>query len=168
MKLLFVVRHAKSSWDNPDLDDHDRPLNERGLKNAEEMAKRFGAWLAMPQRILSSTAERAFQTAQFFEQGLHPHPTELATTVGLYTDSAHEVAEIIQSVSDEIDRLMVVCHNPAINELVGRLGLKIENMPTCGVAVFAIHTEQWKNLGPETSEVIFFDYPKRLLKPEKS
>lgn len=162
MKLLYIVRHAKSSWDDPDLDDHDRPLNQRGLDNAADMAKRFSAWQALPQRILSSTAERAFQTAQYFEQALHPHPTELATTVGLYTDNAHEVVEIIQSVSDEVERLMVVCHNPAINDLVARLGLKTENVPTCGVIVFAVHTREWKQFGPDNSQLLFFDYPKRL------
>ncbi|WP_027250884.1 SixA phosphatase family protein [Photobacterium halotolerans] len=162
MKLLYIVRHAKSSWDDPELDDHDRPLNERGLKNAAEMATRFAAWQALPQRILCSTAERAFQTAQFFEQALHPHPTELATTVGLYTDSAHEVVSIIQSVPDEVERLMVVCHNPAINELVVRLGLKTDNVPTCGLVVFAVEAETWQAFGPENCQLLYFDFPKRL------
>ncbi|GAB3518052.1 SixA phosphatase family protein [Photobacterium alginatilyticum] len=163
MKLLFLVRHAKSSWDDPTLDDHERPLNDRGMKNAPEMVHRLNAWQTGPQLIISSSALRAAQTAYFFSKGLSSEP-KLETCSELYTESAFDLLDVIKDSSTQVDRLMVVCHNPAINDLVNMLGLHIDNMPTCGVAVFAFEVDCWQAVVSEQAEAIYYDYPKRKKK----
>lgn len=160
MKLLFLVRHAKSSWDNPKLDDHDRPLSERGMKNAPEMAFRLDAWQLGPQLIVSSTALRAAQTASFFAQGLSGKPI-LEACSSLYTDSPAVLLEVIQNSPNEIDRLMIVGHNPAMNELISQLDFDLDNLPTCGVIVFGLEIDSWKDIDNEPAIALYYDYPKR-------
>lgn len=160
MKLLFLVRHAKSSWDDPTLDDHERPLNDRGMKNAPEMVHRLNAWQTGPQLIVSSSALRAAQTAYVFSKGLACRP-KLETRPELYTDSAFELLDIIKNSIAQVDRLMVVCHNPAINDLVNMLGLSIDNIPTCGVVVFGFEVDCWQAIVSEQAATIYYDYPKR-------
>ena len=160
MKLLFLVRHAKSSWDDPTLDDHERPLSPRGMKNVPEMVYRLDAWQTGPQLIVSSSALRAAQTALYFSQGLTGKP-KLETHPGLYTDSAFELLDFIKDSAPQVDRLMMVCHNPAINDLVQMLGLDVGNIPTCGVAVFGFEIDCWQAVVSEQAAVLYYDFPKR-------
>lgn len=160
MKLLFLVRHAKSSWEEPTLDDHDRPLSERGRRNGPEMVHRLNAWQTGPQLILTSPALRAVTTAEYFAAGLHSHP-RLEVCPELYAESAKEVLAVIQAVPPQIEYLMVVGHNPAINELVDQLGLHVENVPTCGVVVFGLEVDSWQAVCHKQVGAIYFDYPKR-------
>ncbi|UTV30583.1 SixA phosphatase family protein [Photobacterium atrarenae] len=160
MKLLFLVRHAKSSWEDPTLDDHDRPLSDRGRKNAPEMVGRLNAWRTGPQVILSSSALRAFKTAEYFADGLESHP-RLEVCPALYTDSAKGLLKVIKAVPPQIEYLMVICHNPAINELVNQLGLRTDNVPTCGVVVFGLEVDSWQAVCQKQVGAIYFDYPKR-------
>ncbi|WP_299018360.1 histidine phosphatase family protein [uncultured Photobacterium sp.] len=160
MKLLFLVRHAKSSWDDLTLDDFDRPLSERGMKNVPDMVFRLDAWKTGPQLIISSTALRAAQTASFFVQGLTGQP-RLEICPELYTESADELLEVIEGSPKQVDRLMVICHNPALNELINRLGFALENLPTCGVVVFGFEVDCWQAITSEPAVTIYYDYPKR-------
>jgi len=160
MKLLFLVRHAKSSWDDPTLDDHQRPLNPRGMKNAPEMVHRLNAWQTGPQLIVSSSALRAAQTAYFFSQGLAGQP-KLETRSELYTESAFELLDFIKDSPAQVDRLMIVCHNPAISDLVNMLGLEADNIPTCGVAVFGFEVDCWQAIVSEPVSTLYYDFPKR-------
>lgn len=160
MKLLFLVRHAKSSWDVPGLDDHERALSARGLKNIPEMVYRLDAWQTGPQLIASSSALRAAQTAYFFSEGLSGNP-KLETYPELYTDSAFELLDFIKDSAPQVDRLMMVCHNPAINDLVQMLGLEVDNVPTCGIAVFGFEIDCWQAIVSEQASVLYFDFPKR-------
>ncbi|MCW8328750.1 histidine phosphatase family protein [Photobacterium sp. SDRW27] len=167
MKLLFLVRHAKSSWDDPTLDDHERPLNSRGMKNAPEMVHRLNAWQSGPQLIVSSSALRAVQTACFFSQGLTGQP-KLETRAELYTESAFELFDLIKESSAQVDRLMMVGHNPAISDLGNMLGLATDNIPTCGVVVFGFEVDCWQAIASEQASTFYFDFPKRKsFKPEQ-
>ncbi|MDX1301447.1 SixA phosphatase family protein [Photobacterium sp.] len=161
MKQLFLLRHAKSSWDDPTLDDHDRPLNKRGMRNASAMVERLNALLATPQRVVTSSAIRAQQTAHIFAQGLANTP-ELEISTELYTESAFELLAQIKATDDRLKRVMMVCHNPAINDLMNMLGFEIENVPTCGIIVFGFNVSSWQELGNGKVIPIYYDYPKRL------
>ncbi|UXI03125.1 SixA phosphatase family protein [Photobacterium sp. TY1-4] len=160
MKLLFLVRHAKSCWEDPLLDDHDRPLNDRGRKNAPDMAHRLNVWQTGPQLILTSSALRAFQTAEYFAAGLDSRP-KLEVCPKLYTDSASEILAVITAVPPQIEYLMVVSHNPAMNELVNQLGCHADNVPTSGVVVFGLEVDSWQAISRKQVGAIYFDYPKR-------
>ncbi|PSW22231.1 hypothetical protein C9I98_02920 [Photobacterium sanctipauli] len=161
MKLLFLVRHAKSSWDDPTLDDHERPLNSRGMKNAPKMAQQLNAWQASPQLILTSSALRASETAYLMAKALHSKP-KLESRTELYSESPFELLDIIRDCNDVVDRLMVVGHNPAMTDLANMLGFQTENIPTCGVLVVGFEVDCWQAVAETDATIFFYDYPKRL------
>ncbi|WP_052260560.1 SixA phosphatase family protein [Photobacterium gaetbulicola] len=160
MKLLFLVRHGKSQWGDPTLDDHERPLNNRGLKNIPKMIHRLNGWQQGPQLIVTSSALRAAQTAYLFSQGLECAP-KLESNSKVYTESAFELMDIIHESSDVVDRLMLVGHNPAITVLAQMFGFKGDNIPTCGVAVFGFEVDCWQAIAEEQGTLFYYDYPKR-------
>lgn len=160
MKLLFLVRHAKSRWDEPSLDDHERPLNNRGLKNIPKMVHRLNGWQQGPQLIVTSSALRAAQTAYLFAENLTCTP-KLESNSTIYTESAFELMDIIRDTSDVVDRLMLVGHNPAITVLAQMFGFKGDNIPTCGVVVFGFEVDCWQAIAEEQGTMFYYDYPKR-------
>ncbi|NGN97460.1 histidine phosphatase family protein [Grimontia sp. S25] len=161
MKLLFLTRHAKSSWDDPSLDDHDRPLNPRGLHNAPMMGARLAAWLKQPQLIVSSSALRAKTTAQLMaEQFFHSPPVVIKNTV--YTEDWQTLVKVVERFDDDNESVMLVGHNPAFNEFLAHIPFEIDNLPTCGVAVIALYSQSWSNWSTADKQVLFLDYPKRL------
>ena len=161
MKLLFLVRHAKSSWDDPSLDDHERPLNNRGLKSIPKMVHRLNGWQQGPQLIVTSSALRASQTAYSFSEGLDCSP-KLESDPRIYTESAFELMDIIRETSDVVERLMLVGHNPAMTVLAQMFGFKEDNLPTCGVLVFGFEVDCWQAIAEEQGTLFYYDYPKRV------
>ena len=112
MKTLLLVRHAKSSWDHPGVDDHDRPLNARGRRDAPEMGRRLAERGLVPDRILSSTALRARTTAQLIAEGLGFDVDRIILDERLYAASADEVLRVIGEIDGDVGTAMVVGHNP--------------------------------------------------------
>ncbi|MGF1724365.1 SixA phosphatase family protein [Photobacterium nomapromontoriensis] len=167
MKLLFLVRHAKSAWDDPTLDDHERPLNERGKKNIPDMAHRLNAWQMGPQLILTSSALRALETGYLFSQQLMSQP-KLASNTALYTESADELLTSIRDCNDVVDRLMLVGHNPAVTELAKNLGMAVDNIPTSGIVVFGFEVDCWQAITAELATLYYYDYPKRRVEANNS
>ncbi|WP_434361363.1 histidine phosphatase family protein [Parasalinivibrio latis] len=159
MKWLFLLRHAKSSWDNPGLKDHDRPLNSRGKKNVPEMVRRLNRWLVLPDIIYSSSAVRAESTAKVFATGLNSRP-QLEILKNLYTEDCSELLEQITGFEDGYENAMLVAHNPALNELVNQFGFDVENLPTCSIVVIRIETDSWQDAGKAKWQFLFHDYPK--------
>lgn len=142
MKTLLLMRHAKSSWDDPDLDDHDRPLNKRGLRDVPRMA----AWLMhhalVPDSVTSSTAVRAESTARIVAEtcGLS---TPVQTTDDLYHADLAAWRLVIRRLPRESQRAMCVGHNPGIESLVSTLTETSVHMPTAAVAVVALSVDDW-------------------------
>jgi phosphohistidine phosphatase len=161
MKKIILIRHAKSSWDNPWLDDHDRPLADRGKKDAPKMAKRLMKKGVHPDLILSSTARRASETAKITAKVLGYPEDEISWEKNLFHASPHTILKYIHHQKDSKKTILVIGHNPGFNELITYLGGKIENLPTSGQFGFKLNSEKWADLKPETAEVWFFDYPKK-------
>jgi phosphohistidine phosphatase len=138
MIRLALVRHAKSDWGDPSLDDHDRPLNDRGRRDAPKMARRLAASGFVPEAILSSTALRARTTAGFFAG-------EYALDVRLDPELYGAPASVLLRVAAEsgASSVMVVAHDPGMSVLAGRLSGDIAHMPTCAVATFTWHEDDW-------------------------
>lgn len=139
MTTLVLVRHAKSDWGDPGLDDHDRPLNERGLRDAPEMARRLAASGVAPDVILTSTALRAWTTAAFFADALGVTPQEREELYGA-------PARILLATAAQAGAatVVVVAHDPGMTVLAESLsGGGIGAMPTCAVAVFTWDTDDW-------------------------
>ena len=163
MKTLYIVRHAKSSWGDSSLRDWERPLNERGLRAAPEMARRLKARGVSLDRLVTSFAVRARTTAEIFVAGLGLSEAVLAVDEGLYGASAMDWLRTIQQLDESWQTVMMVGHNPSVTELIQCLGrTDIANVPTCGVLEVRYEGECWGNFGDQVKELqIEFDYPKR-------
>lgn len=161
MKTLFLIRHAKSSWNNQLLDDHERPLNRRGSKDAPKMGKLLKASYAAPEKILCSTALRAKQTACAIQLKWFPQQ-KVEFNVQLYEETTSMILNIIQSTDQKINRLALFFHNPSITHLTGLLtSSSFPNIPTCGVTVLECAIKNWKLLEVGSCSLLNFEYPKK-------
>ncbi|MGV9193560.1 SixA phosphatase family protein [Microbacterium sp. MC2] len=139
MTTLVLVRHAKSDWGQPGLDDHDRPLNARGERDAPVMAARLAATGLRPELVLSSTALRARTTAAAFAEALG---AELRLDADLYGAPGSRLLDAAAATG--LPHVVVVAHDPGMTVLAERLsGGGIGHMPTCAVATFTWHTDDW-------------------------
>jgi phosphohistidine phosphatase len=149
MKTLLILRHAKSSWANANMSDHERPLNERGKQDAP----RAGRWLRdqelTPDLIITSSAERALATAEAAALACD-YDNEIAVTRDFYHAGSDAYLELLAGVSDEYERVMVVGHNPGMEELVEQLTGRIETMVTAALAVVQLPINYWQELNDET------------------
>ncbi len=161
MKTLYLVRHAKSSWNNANLSDHDRPLNDRGEQDAPRMGKRLRKRKPQPAIIISSSAVRAETTATLLAETIGYPISDLIIDARLYGAEPNDVVSIIHELDDGIDCAMLVGHNPTFTELINTLsGSQIQNVPTCGMAVLKFQTNTWSKIGRDKGELLDFDYPK--------
>ncbi|WP_109210293.1 MULTISPECIES: histidine phosphatase family protein [Microbacterium] len=139
MITLALVRHAKSDWGDPGLDDHDRPLNDRGARDAPRMARRLAATGFRPDVILSSTALRARTTAEAFAAALG---VAVSLDPELYGAPASSL--LAAAAASGAGSVMVVAHDPGMSALAGRLSDgRIGHMPTCAVATFTWTEGDW-------------------------
>jgi len=161
MKKLFIVRHAKSSWDYPELDDYDRPLNKRGKKNAPEMGKRLAIRNVKPDMILASPAKRAFATAKRIAEEISFPTKKIQREPLFYHGSVQNMIDVLKNVDDKIGTLMMFGHNPGLTDLANVLtGSDIYNIPTCGVVEIEFNVDSWRKIGKNVGESVLFDYPK--------
>ena len=160
-KELFVVRHAKSSWDDPTISDHDRPLNERGLRNAPDMGSRLSDRKFSPDALISSTALRARTTAEIMAVSLNFPKDRIVLDRALYHASATELQEYIGGLDDSHFSVMLFGHNPGMTSLVSHLfGLALDNLPTCGVVHLHFSTESWAEASRSMPRDATIDFPK--------
>jgi phosphohistidine phosphatase len=161
MKTLFLVRHAKSSWDDPALADEDRPLNARGKRDAPKMAKRLSKRDVKVDLMLSSPANRAIRTAKVLAQELDYKLKSIVVDERLYPGAESGMLKFIHGLGNEISRVMLVGHHPALSELAHRLSSDITHMPTCAVAEFTFKAKSWRDVGGATLIAVRLDLPKK-------
>lgn len=160
MKQLLIVRHAKSSWALAGQQDFDRPLNDRGLRDAPMMAQRMLDKQVTIDAFVSSTANRALTTCRFFVDA-YQAKDKLTTVSELYHAPAYVFYEVLADVDDAVETVAVFAHNPGITAFVNELtSTQIDNMPTCAVFAVKIETEHWRDLKNAKKHFWFFDYPK--------
>jgi phosphohistidine phosphatase len=160
MKTLILLRHAKSSWDFPYLDDYDRQLNDRGKRDAPKMAQWFFSQEIKVGLIVSSGAKRAINTATAFQALLN---TSLKTNDQLYHASRSKLLNFIKQTNDEINSFILVSHNPGLNDLADYLlsGFP-DNIPTTGIVGINFNIKKWSEASPQNATLHFFQYPKNL------
>ena len=145
MKRLLILRHAKSSWNHPELSDFERPLNKRG----RQAAPRMGRWIAennlAPGVVICSTAKRAQQTYQLVQDVVN-WDVETVHTDELYLAPAHTYIQHLSQLPDNISTAMVIGHNPGMEELVSQLSGEYQSMPTCALAVITLDVNVWSQL----------------------
>ena len=163
MKTLLILRHAKSSWKDASLADHDRPLNKRGKRDAPRMGKLLREQNLVPDRIISSTAKRARNTATAVAKACHCED-RVELTQEFYHAGPGAYLDVLQNVPDDNQRVMVVGHNPGMEGLVAHLTGRMETMPTAALARVALSIEKWTELDYEVQgELLDLWYPKALI-----
>ena len=149
MKTLLLLRHAKSSWNQPELNDRDRPLNKRGKKEAPKVGNYLKANDLVPDLILSSTARRAHETAQAAaeESGFEG---QIDQYQDLYMSDTACYLDILQSLPDTANRVLVVGHNPDLDELLTLLTDVNQHMTTAALAQIILPISSWQELNEAT------------------
>ena len=165
MKKLFLVRHAKSSWSFPELDDFERPLNKRGKRDAPFMGKLLNEKKIKPDLLLSSPAVRAYITARTIAGEINYPAKKLQTNELLYHGSIKELIVSIKKTDNKINSLMVFGHNPGLTEFSNYLTDKyLDNIPTCGIVEIDLRIDSWKEIDEDSGTFINFEYPKKYIK----
>lgn len=147
MKTLFLVRHAKSSKDDPSLADRDRPLADRGREDAPTMGRRMAKREVKPDLLMSSPALRALTTAQLVADEIGIERDKIVVDERLYASSADSLLAVIRALDRQVGSAMLFGHNPEFTELAHRLSPAIDHMPTCAVAEFRFDTRKWSDVG---------------------
>lgn len=160
MKSLLLVRHAKSSW-NFDVDDFDRPLNERGLKDGPEMAKRLIKKEIRIDCFVSSPAKRALTTASLFAEAYDKNSKDIITAPTLYEATTEDFYNVLETLDADFKTVALFSHNPSITNFANQLtSVTIDDMPTCSVFAVKADGKSWKDISTIPKKFWFFDYPK--------
>jgi phosphohistidine phosphatase len=161
MKFLLLIRHAKSDWGDPGLDDMDRPLNERGKRDAPAMAHRLLDKKIKIDAFIASPAKRAAKTAKIIAEEMKFKKDKIIYKPELYLAGPEVFYTVIENTDDEDDCIAVFSHNEGITHFANMLtDAKVDNIPTCGVFALKIKTDNWKSFRMAEKEFWFFDYPK--------
>lgn len=169
MKTLYLLRHAKSSWAQPDLQDFDRPLNERGLADVPLMATRFRQRGGKVDFIIASAALRTRSTAALFAEAIDFPAENIVEERGLYFVGPDAYLQAVRGLDDSCAAAMLVGHNPTITEFAnsmtqaggGDIGGGIDNIPTCGLVELKLAADSWAMADFGSAELLEFDYPKK-------
>jgi phosphohistidine phosphatase len=161
-RKLFIIRHAKSSWDHDGLNDIDRPLAQRGIKNAKEMAERLIKRKTVPDLLLTSPANRALNTALIMSKCWGVGPEHLQIHELLYDARISDIERVISGVPAEIRNLAIYGHNPSFTFYASKfLESPLDNLPTAGVTIVTLESESWDKIGRKNVRGSYVDYPKR-------
>ncbi len=161
MKTLFLVRHAKSSRNDPTLPDRARPLDDRGRQDAPRMGKRLTKRGVKPELLMSSPALRALTTAQLIADEIGYERKAIVVDDRLYASSAGDLLDLIRALDKKLDRVMLSGHNPEFTDLAHQLSSDIIDMPSCAVAEFRFDTKAWSDVGDVEPTRVMLDEPKR-------
>lgn len=161
MKTLFIVRHAKSSWNSPYLSDFERPLNGRGKRNLPEMAKRFEETRQTVDLIISSTAVRALTTAKGFAAQLRIPVDRFFEEEDLYHASAQAMKQRLSKLGNKYGSVMIFGHNPGLTSLINSLSyFDLYSLPTCAICGIRFQFDTWDAIIKTKGEKFYYDYPK--------
>lgn len=162
MKTVLIMRHAKSSWKEPVLDDHERPLNKRGKQNAPRMGRLLREMELVPDLVLSSTARRARDTAEAVIDQCR-YKGELRLEQELYAAPAEAYLQALRELDNSIKRVLLVGHNPGLEELVYHLTGEQARLPTAAVAQVKLPIKQWQDLSDDVKgQLVNLWRPKEL------
>lgn len=163
MKTILLVRHAKSSWDNDSLTDIERPLNERGLKDAPFMAKLLGSKHIAPDLIVSSPAIRALTTAAYFKNALGVEGEDMWVRDEIYEAMTVTITNLINTLPESASTVMLFGHNPTFTSVANQFSTRyIDNIPTCGVVKIESTATNWADFSPQNAMVVETFFPKEI------
>ena len=163
-KLLLICRHAKSSWQDHALGDVDRPLNQRGQRDAPEMGRRLRQRGLLPDLIVASHAVRARTTASLYADQLGYPQEKIHIEPALYAATPKVLLNLLRQIKPAFSRVMIVGHNPEFTALANLLGssVAIDNLPTGGIVALEFTIASWAELSSGAGRLLFFDFPKHV------
>lgn len=161
MKALYLLRHAKSSWKEPGLQDFDRPLNNRGREAAPLVGQFIKKGRLRVDLVLSSPATRARQTAALVKESANLS-AELLYDERIYEADAARLLEVVRQAAESADALMLVGHNPGMEELLELLTGEREEMPTAALACVSLDVEKWGKVREGAGRLAWVVRPKEL------
>jgi phosphohistidine phosphatase len=162
-KTLYIVRHAKSSWEDPFLSDHERPLAPKGVRKTKKIAGFLKNSISRPELFLSSTAVRARQTAGILAKELGYPEEKIKYTANLYHAGEDAIFNELYALPDDIHSVMIFGHNPGFTYFVNLfLNPTIDNLPTSGTVSISFSTNKWNEINTAKFHVNFVVFPKML------
>jgi phosphohistidine phosphatase len=168
MKKLIILRHGKSSWDDPLLKDFERPLNIKGKKRTIVIADYLKDKNIKPELIITSPAKRTKDTASIIVNNLNIDKSKLTENADLYFVDVEKYFETIFSTSNKINNLMLIGHNPMITDFCNYfLEEKINNLPTSGLCIIDFSTDKWEEISKSKYKLQHLIFPKKLIKNEE-
>lgn len=163
MKTIYIVRHAKSSWDQVDLPDEKRPLIEKGRRRTKKIIGYLHEKQVTVDCIICSHAVRAYETARILAHGLNYPADEIKIDKQVYYASGDSLIDRFYDIPDRFYSVMLVGHNPALTDFVNQfLREPVENLPTSGVVSISFDTDQWENIPLAGRKTNFILFPKEL------
>jgi phosphohistidine phosphatase len=161
MKQLLLVRHAKSSWDDSSINDIDRPLNDRGKKDAPKMAERLRDKKVKIDGFYTSPAKRAFTTCKLFAKEYDKKEKNIIQVEELYEPRIESFFNVIRKADNDFDTIALFSHNPGITAFANQLtNVQVDDMPTCSVFAIKADIKKWNEFQEAEKLFWFFDYPK--------
>ena len=162
MKTLLVLRHAKSSWSDPALDDHERPLNTRGRRDGLRMRALVREYGLIPDVVISSDAVRARLTAEAVVEAAR-YAGEILLDQRLYMAGPADILSLLRTMGKKAETVMIVGHNPGLEELVAQLTGEWQDLPTAALAQIVLPIDQWRDLTLSTRGTLLGHWrPKEL------
>ncbi len=167
MKTAYLIRHAKSSRADSSGADIERPIADRGRRDAPRMGRRLVERGVRFDALYTSPAVRARQTAELLLDSMSVERNVMRTARELYATDADSLLAFLRRLPDSLDSVALVIHNPETTDIANRLGTEsVENVPTCGVCALGFAVERWADIDEATGRTLFFDFPKKE-QPEK-
>mgnify|MGYP000682784744 CR=1 FL=1 len=164
MRTLYLIRHAKSSWDNPGLRDINRPLNERGLRDAPQMAQLLVKKGLRPDLLVSSPAKRALTTALIFAEVFGIADEAVIRNQDIYEADPRDILLVVSRLPATAHTVLLFGHNPTFTDLANRFSsYAIDNVPTCGIVQIESDAASWDHFDEANSEVKALFVPKEVL-----
>jgi len=149
MKSILILRHAKSSWKHPELSDHNRPLNKRGKRDAPLMGELLKNEHLIPEFIISSDAKRAHSTAKIVAKA-SGYKEEIVFNQSLYAAGPAAYIDVLRDLSNEYTRVLMVGHNPGLEELVSMLTGESHSLSTCSLVHIQLRVNKWTEMDNKT------------------
>ena len=164
-KTLTLIRHAKSSWDNTNLSDFERPLNSRGKHDAPKMGQLIKHELPSIDYVLCSTSQRTRETFALLNQALNIGVSQISFKNALYHPSPRIMMDLISGLPENVKHVALVSHNPATTEFANQLQEEryFDNVPTCGVIHIEFDVSSWKDLSTANGKLVEALFPKEVL-----
>ncbi len=163
MKTLYLIRHAKSSWNFSQLDDFSRPIGIRGRKDVRKIGKYLQKHISRPEKIVTSPASRAFYTALHFADYWAYPEEEISLEPALYHADDDEIIEIIKDYGENYNTLAVFGHNPGFTNTINSLQNNwVDNLPTCAAIGISFEVDDWNEIEKKKGKQVFYVFPKSL------